>query len=167
MERLKPPDLHYLSAAVGWLELGCLADAQAELELVSPEHLRHPDVLEVKWLILAKEQQWAAASDVAHKLILEAPERASGWLHQAYAVRRAPEGGLAKAREALLPAAEKFPEEPIVFYNLSCYACQLGQLEEARRWFDKALVSGDKPRLKLMALDDPDLELLWEEIRKL
>jgi Tfp pilus assembly protein PilF len=121
----------------------------------------------VRWEILAKEKQWEAALDVARKLLSHAPERASAWLHHAYALRRVPDGGLDKAWEALKPAADKHPGEPIIFYNLSCYACQMRQLDEARRWFRRALKVGGKETIKVMALADEDLEPLWEEIRQL
>ncbi len=109
--------------------------------------------------------QGEAAWDVARKLIIRAPDRASGWLNRAYALRRSPEGGLSKAWDALLPAAEKFPDEPTVFYNLSCYACQLEQMENARKWFKKALKKGNKEKLKRDALADADLKPLWAEIK--
>ena len=94
---LEPPDLHYLNAAIGWLALGSRADALAELDQISPEQQQDPDVLEVRWEILAKEKQWDAALDVARKLLSHAPERASSWLHHAYALRRAPDSPAARA----------------------------------------------------------------------
>jgi len=167
MQPLESPDSHHANAAMGWLELGNRAEAQAELDQVSAANLRHPDVLEVRWALLAQEQQWEAALDVATKLLLRAPERPTGWLHRAYSLRRTPEGGLAKAWDALLPAAEKFPGEPTVFYNLSCYACQMQQLDTARQWFKRALKAGSREHIKRMALADADLEPLWEEIREM
>ncbi len=56
----------------------------------------------------------------------------AGWLHRAYALRRVANGGLPQAWDALLPAAEKFPGEPVIAYNLSCYACQMQQLDASR-----------------------------------
>jgi Flp pilus assembly protein TadD len=167
MEPLGPPDSHYLKAAIGWLELGCRGDALAELEQISPDSQSHPAVLEMRWMILAQDKQWEAALDVAQKLLSCAPDCASGWLNRAYALRRAPQGGLEKAWEALRPAAEKFPKEPVVFYNLSCYACQMDRLDEARQWFQRALKAGKKNKIKLMALADADLKPLWEEIKNL
>lgn len=167
MQPLEPPDLHFLNAALGWLALGCRADAQAELNQIAAEHQTHPDVLEVRWEILAKDKQWKAALDVARKLLSHAPERASAWLHHAYALRRVPEGGLDKAWEALRPAAEKHPGEPIIFYNLSCYACQMQKLDAARHWFRRALKIGGREPIKRMALADEDLAPLWDEIRQL
>jgi len=35
VQRLGQPDSHHLDAAVGWLGLGCVAEARAELDLIS------------------------------------------------------------------------------------------------------------------------------------
>ena len=75
-------------------------------------------------------------------------------------------GGLAAAQEVLRPAFERFPAEAIIPYNLACYACQAGQLDEARRWLDHAFQRGKPDPIKRMALADPDLRPLWEELKK-
>ncbi|MBI2946193.1 MAG: tetratricopeptide repeat protein [Verrucomicrobia bacterium] len=165
MTKLEPPDTHFLSAAIGWIELGDCNEARAELARIAPAFQNHPDVLQVNWLIAASEQNWKVALDVARTLIQTQPDRSSGWLHQAYALRRVQDGGLQAAWEALLPVADQFPEEPTIPYNLSCYACQLGRLEDARTWLRRALDRGDRSGIKLMALSDPDLKPLWTEIK--
>ncbi len=167
VRRLEMPDAHYWSAAVGWLELGNLAEAQAELDHISAVARNHPDVLEVRWLICAEQQRWAEGLDIARALLAAAPKRASGWLHQAYALRRIPQGSVQQAWEALLPAYEKFPKEPTIAYNLACYACQMDQQDTARTWFKRALAIGGKERIITMALADSDLQPLWEEIKQL
>src|SRR5436309_14389088 len=167
MQRLEPSDIHCLSAAIGWLELGNTTEAGAELALVDSRHKGHPDVLEVRWLLCAQERRWGEALQIARALVQSAPDRSSGWLHQAYALRRVPEGSDKKAWEALLPAFDKFPKEPTISYNLSCYACQMQQLDAARVWLKRAAVIGGKEKIKRMALQDPDLEPLWNEIRQL
>jgi len=164
---LEPPDSHHLNAAEGWLGLSQRDEAMIELQKISSENQRHPDVLEVRWAIYAEEREWNAAIEVARRLMQRAPERASGWLNHAYAVRRAPGGGLEKAWEALRPAAGKFPKEPTVAFNLACYACQLGQTEEAREWLLRAFKAGNKDKIKELAMSDDDLRPMWEEIRKL
>ena len=165
MQKLESPDTHHLSAAIGWLELGNLVEAKAELNSIDPARQSHPDVLEVRWLICAEDQNWIAGLEAARALVRQAPQRCSGWLHQAYALRRIPEGNVKQAWQALLPAFDKFPKEPIICYNLSCYACQMQQLEAARTWFKRAMFIGGKERMKRMALQDSDLEPLWGEIR--
>lgn len=167
MRQLEAPDLHLLQAAQGWLGLGSLRDALTELDGISAENQRHPGVLELRWIIHIQQENWDAALAAARDLLAEEPGSANSWLHHAYALRRATEGGLAEARAALEPALEKFPKEPVISYNLSCYACQMQDLEVARKWFQRALKVGKKKEIKTMALADPDLEPLWEEIRQL
>jgi hypothetical protein len=160
------PDSHYLLHAIGWLELGNPSEAKLELSHLKPELQSHPDVLELRWVISAEDKNWAEGLDVARALLKAAPDRPSGWLHQAYAVRRVPGGGLAQAWDALLPASEKFPEIEMIAYNLSCYACQMNQLDAARHWFEKASSLGDKAAIRERALQDSDLEPLWDEIKQ-
>lgn len=167
MQSLEPPDSHFLSAAIGWLELGNLAEAKTELAQIQPEQQRHPDVLEVRWAIAQTEGDWAAGLEAARALVEAAPDQASGWLHRAYALRRVAAGGLQPAWDALLPAAEKFPDEPTIPYNLACYATQMQDLEQARQWLQRAIAAGGKELIQEMALQDDDLAPLWAEIRQL
>lgn len=167
MKRLEVTDARTLQAAQGWLELGLPAEAWVELEAMPPALQKHPAVLNTRWLICAAQKNWDVAVAVAEDLIAHAPEDANGWLHRAYALRRARGGGLAQAQAALLPAADKFPDESVIPYNLSCYACQMAQIEEARAWLQRAMKVGKKSEIKSMALTDADLQPLWDEIRKL
>lgn len=161
---LAPPDTHFLNAAHGWLSLGNPHEALAELDGLRPEIHGHPVVLELRWIVFAEMRDWPAALLTARALAEAAPERPSTWLHLAYALRRVPEGGVDAAQAVLTPAFERFPEEPIIPYNLACYACQSGRVEEARHWLDHAFQRGDRERLKRMALADDDLRPLWDEL---
>src|ERR1041385_710313 len=167
MNQLEPPELFFVSAAYGWLGLGNVAEAKAELANIGASYRTHPDVLELRWDICVQEQHWIEGLQIARELLLYAPDRSSGWLHQAYALRRIPEGSVRKAWTALLPAFDKFPKESIIPYNLSCYACQLQLLDAARVWLKRAAVLGGKDRIKQLALNAPDLEPLWPEIKHL
>ncbi len=162
-----PPDSFYLEAASGWLGLGCAQDAREELARIAPEFQEHPAVLEVRWTLSAHEKKWAEALAIADREMVADLTSPAGWLHRAYALRRAPAGGLRPAREALLPAAEMFPEEPVIPYNLACYACQLERLEEARVWLRQAMRIGEKKAIQQMALADEDLKPLWPEVIEL
>ena len=167
MQKLQPPDTHHFSAAVGWLELGNVAEARADLARISPAQQEQPNVLELRWMVAAEQKQWEEELQIAQALVRQAPQRSSGWLHQAYALRRIPGGSVQKAWEALLPAAGRFPRELTVPFNLACYACQLRQLDAARDWLKRAVAVGGSEKVKQMALKDRDLEPLWEEIRQL
>ena len=166
MQPLEPPDSHYLSAAIGWLGLGNHREAKAELASISTAGQNHPDVLEARWAIYSQEKDWDPALQVARALVERAPERAAGWILQAYALRRSRNGGLEQAWEALRPAVDRFPRQPIIPFNLACYSCQMHRLEEARSWLARAAQIGGQAGIQQMALAEPDLQALWEEIRQ-
>jgi hypothetical protein len=70
----------------------------------------------------------------------------------------------------LLPVADEFPAEPMIPFSLSCYTCQLGRLNDARAWLQRAFavasLTGAKKRFKHMALEEPDLQPLWQRTSK-
>ena len=167
MKPLDTPDIHHVRAAEGWLELGDDAEALRELENISSTEKDHPVVLELRFQILAKRSEWDACRGIAEMITQQLPDFAGGWLHLAYATRRATGGSDQAAFDVLEPAAEKFSDEPTIPYNLACYVCQLGKLSEAREWLKRAFAIGDKKQIKLMALHDADLKPLWEEIPKM
>lgn len=166
MKPLLTPDAHHYNAAVGWLELGNRIEARAEMALISQENYQHPLVLNLRWSLDAEEKKWDAALVTAQEIIAVSPDDAAGWLHCAYALRRAKSGGLEKALAFLEPAADMFPNEPVIPFNLACYACQLNQLDEARQWLKRAFKIGGEEDIRFMALADDDLKPLWAELKK-
>jgi hypothetical protein len=62
---------------------------------------------------------------------------------------------------------DKFSTNATMRYNLACYECQLGDLDQARAWLEKAYRLGERAEMQAMALEDPDLKPLWEEIRRM
>jgi tetratricopeptide (TPR) repeat protein len=166
MPQLEPPDNFALSAALGWLELGNPTEALAELDRVTQANRSHSDVLELRWTAFAELKQWDRALLAASEMVGVHPDKASGWLHRAYALRRVAQGGLVQAWEALLPAADRFQQEVIIPFNLACYACQLQRVEEARIWLRRAMSVGGDTKVRRMALNDDDLKALWTEIRE-
>jgi Flp pilus assembly protein TadD len=162
--KLEPPDSHYLNAATGWIELGNPAEAQHELERLSEEARRLPEVLEVQWNLHALARKWEAALRVAERLVAEAPESCSGWIDRSYSLHELKRTG--EAREKLLPAAARFPQVSTIPYNLACYDCQLGDLAKARQWLALAMNLGRREVVLAMALKDPDLKPLWRDLTK-
>ncbi len=160
-----PNDLH-LQAAQGWLELGNHIEADAELDNITATLRSHPDVLELRWQIYARAKKWEACVDIASAITKLAPDRPVGWIHRSYALHE-----LKRTQEALdnlIPVLAKFPREHLMRYNLACYTCQLGRLEDAKVWLELAFkIAGNPAKVKLMALDDPDLEPLWKNIGKI
>lgn len=166
MELLFAPDSHRFNAAMGWFELGNRKEARAELDSITPENRLHPLVLELRWSLDADEKNWDAALATARDIVAVTPDEAAGWLHCAYALRRANGGGLDKALAFLEPVANRFPDEPVIAFNLACYACQLNQLDEARHWLKRASEVGGEKEMRTMALADDDLKPLWAEVEK-
>jgi predicted Zn-dependent protease len=162
MKPLEPHDLRYLAAAQGWLELGNHLEADEKLENITAEQRAHPAVLEIRWQIYAKAGKWEGALDIASALVQLVPESALGWVHRSFSLhelKRAEE-----ARDNLLRVVDKFPKDATMRYNLACYKCQLGRLDQARAWLEKSFEIGDARKMKLAALEAPDLEPLWKEI---
>jgi predicted Zn-dependent protease len=159
---VEPPDVHFLNAAQGWLELGNPAEASQELGLISPAFQGHPDVLEVKWDINAKQSQWEIAFETACDLLQAAPNRSSGWIQRSFALHELKR--TAEAYEMLLPAITRFGAVHIIPYNLACYCCQLDRLDEARQWLGGAIEIAGLTRIQKMSMQDLDLAPLWSEI---
>ena len=162
LAQLQHPDPMHLEAAAGWIQLGDYHSANDELEKIRAEWRAHPDVLDLRWLIYSHHEQWDACLDIASAIVKIASDRVWGWVHKAYALRRATGGGIEKAKPVLLEAAKLFPDDDIIQYNLACYCAQLGQLNTAQEYLDKSYELGDAKQIKLMALDDDDLKPLWD-----
>jgi tetratricopeptide (TPR) repeat protein len=69
---------------------------------------------------------------------------------------------LEAARIILVNAVERLPDIAIFHYNLACYECLLGNLETAKARLQHAFKL--EPRYRLQALEDEDLQLLWNSI---
>lgn len=162
MEGLTYPDLHHARAADGWLDLGVADAAQAELEHLSAAANSVPEVLDLYWRLCTARLDWEGALSIAEKIVALAPQNANGWIHRSYALhelRRTLE-----AQDTLLVAAALFPDQSVIPYNLACYACQLGDLDSARRWLRRTLKLKGIANLRELALDDPDLAPLRSEL---
>jgi predicted Zn-dependent protease len=161
---LEPPDSLHFQAAQGWLELGDHVEANAELQKISQCRQWHPDVLNLRWEICAAAQSWRAALETARSLIRLDAEEPLGWIHRAYALHKLKR--TTEARDTLLLVAPNFPISATLRYNLARYECQLGHLEEAKKWLAEAFHVGLAKKMRLAAPHDPDLEPLWKEIGK-
>jgi hypothetical protein len=156
---INPPDLHYFRAAQGWLELGNLYEANAELENIAPEMRLHPDVLEVQWHICARQNQWPACVVIGSILVRVAPERSDSWIHHTFALHCL--GRSKEALDILVPVAVRFFDVWHVPYNLSCYCTAIGRFDDAQGWLKIAL-SIDEKSAQEACINDPDLQPLWD-----
>jgi len=142
-----------LSHARGYLDLGMVAEAEAELALIPTSEGGGLDVLALRIAVLQERCDWPALRAAAGEFARRAPTEAAAWVTWAYATRRAE--SLAAAEQILLAAERQHPDEPTIQFNLGCYACQRGALAEARRRVKRA-VALDK-KFAAAAQTDPDL----------
>ena len=159
MKPLVPPDAHHLLSAQGWLELGNHLEADAELDKLAPENRVHPDVLEIRWQIYAKEKRWQACVDIGNAIMTADPYRSSGWIHHSFALHE-----LNRTEEAymhLATVADDYPDDWHIPYNLACYCSRLGRFDDAKEWFKKAILLDEKTVQK-KGIDDPDLKPMWD-----
>jgi len=157
--KFTPSDLQHLKAAQGWIQLAVWDAANEELESIKPQLRAHPYVLKVRFGVYLAAKHFELAIAAADALVRFRPEEPEGWIQRSFALHEVER--TAEAQEKLRPAAEKFPKEWQICYNLACYACQLGEMDEARALLERAFTLGDAKQVKLMALDDPDLSPLF------
>lgn len=148
-----------LEAALGYLALGMHQDAWDELESLPPELRADDHVLDLRISIYQGLGKWEPARVLAESLAKRFPENPHWWIQWAFSLRR--EKSVEAARAVLLEAAAVHPDEALIPYNLACYACVLGQIEAAHKLLTVAF-SMDV-MLKRVALDDPDLDLIFGE----
>lgn len=149
-----------LEAALGYLELGLLDEAMAELEGIALEHRTAPETLSV-WLgVYHAAEKWTEMQEVARHLVQTQPQDAQWWISLAFATRRAE--CLEAAQSILLEAEKAHPDEPIIQFNLGCYACQLGDTGAAQRRIRRAIELDGHCRA--LALADPDLAPMRESL---
>lgn len=165
MSAVEPPDSHYLSAASGWIDLGLPQEARHELARITPTLRLHPAVLAVEWDLHAHVGDWEAALHVALRLLEVDPSRPEPWIHRAYALHELRRTG--EARDALVPALTRFPAVGLIPYNLACYACQMGELDQARAFLRQAITLDGRDTVLARARKDADLIALRPELELL
>jgi tetratricopeptide (TPR) repeat protein len=161
MSSLTPPDSFYLESAKGWYLLGNLKEANAELDRLPAPVRLHPDVLEVRFAIYSRSRKWDACMDIAGALLGMAPERPTAWINSATVLHALNE--TRAAWDTLYNVMERFPKMPLIPYNLACYACVLGRIDESLKMLERAVGIGGK-EMQEMAQEDPDLKPIWSYI---
>ena len=145
-----------LSHAHGYLELGMVAEAAAELDQIATADADRIEVLALRLAVLHEQRDWPSVRALAADLVRRGVADAGVWVTWAYATRRA--DSIEAAEKILLTAEQQHPGDPTIQFNLGCYACQRGELREARRRIDRAIELD--PKFKALAANDPDLEPL-------
>ena len=152
----------HLAHTRGYLELGMVEEAAAELDRISELSASEFDVRVLRVLVLQEQKKWVRLVPLAAGLAREKPDDAGWWIMWAYATRRA--ASLPAAEKILLEAETYHPKEATIQFNLGCYACQRGDLASARKRVDRAIALDSHYRDA--AETDPDLAALRESEAK-
>jgi len=151
------PEKH-LAYAVGYMDLSLYAEAAAELAQLTPEILATAPALNLCMELAMAKSQWNEVLSFAEALVSLDAKKERAWVAWAYALRelkRTPE-----AQEILLAGRRMIARPTIlVDYNLACYACLLGELDDARALL--AEVFARDKSWREMAKEDADLAALF------
>jgi len=143
----------HLIAALGYHELGMHQDGMDELNRISSnDRLRH-EVIGIQLSMLQAMGEWERGALVAREAVSKFPDAGDLYLAGAYCIRRSE--GLEAAFEFLKQGATCLSDEPCYWFNLGCYHCQLGWLEDARDCVERAIGLDEKYRR--LAEEDEDL----------
>lgn len=155
------PDERHLQAAIGFLELGMPLDANDEVEAIEPARKTLSEVLAVRVEVFRALSKWQLMEVVARQLAFQQPDEPQNFISLAFATRRAI--GVQEALAVLARVANRFPACATILYNLACYAAVLGHLDVARNRLAEATKL--ESAFRKMALNDPDLSALHDELR--
>ena len=161
MDPLEPPASHHVKAAFGWIELGNVSEALAELDRIPVDMQSLPAVQASRLDCHIAGEKWNEAATLAKVLCDQYSKEAGFWLHNAYATRRCEGGSIEAAYELLAPCVDLFPDEWLIAYNVACYLCRMDRLEEATVMLEIARAVGGE-QVDELAKDDEDLMPLRE-----
>jgi Tfp pilus assembly protein PilF len=125
-----------LNAALGYLGLGMPQDAWNELEDIDAKDRARPDVLKVRVEVCRALESWEMMAEVSNHLRKIEPDEVEHPLNMAHATRRFKSES--EAADILSLALRRYYDDALVRYNLACYWCVMGRVEEAREMLEMA-----------------------------
>lgn len=150
-----------LQYASGYLDLGMNKEAAQELDAVEDREQFPGEYLSLRIRLYLGTKKWNRMELAAKRLSELEPENPYGWVNWAYALR---ERNQVKEAMCVAEAGLEFvPEEAVLWFNFACYCSLLGEVEDASLHLDEA-VRLDKA-FEAEAVNDPDLDNLWQWIR--
>jgi tetratricopeptide (TPR) repeat protein len=118
------------------------------------------EVVVTRLVILQSMERWDKAAEIAIGAVRAYPDCPDLYLIGAYAIRRHED-----VRAAFLFLQEGcrcLVEVANYWFNRGCYHCQLGEMDDAKMCVKKS-IELDRG-FQQLALDDEDLEPLWDEL---
>ena len=149
-----------LLSAQGYLELGMVEDALAELSFIGISGLNDPDIIELRLHILMQGRKWNEAIAAAEELLRIKNDALPAYIHGAFALHET--GRTAEARDLLLKGPSLLRKDPTFHYNIGCYEAVLGNREAALQSLRQSFAM-DKT-FRDFAQRDPDLVRIVGEL---
>jgi tetratricopeptide (TPR) repeat protein len=143
-----------LSAAQGYLELEMPAEALQELDALPAEISAHPEILQLRLIVLMRLQDWARGLELCAELRERFPQLTVGYIHGAFCLHEL--GRTAEAKALLLSGPAALLREATYHYNLGCYEAVLGNIEEAQQYLRASFAMDHN--FRAIARRDPDLQ---------
>jgi tetratricopeptide (TPR) repeat protein len=148
-----------LLSAQGYLELGMVEEALAELSQLETSFYSDPDIVELRLHILMQGERWRDALAAAQDLLRLHQDALPGYIHGAFALHEL--GRTAEARDLLMKAPEILRQDPTFHYNIGCYEAVLGNRDAAIESLKKSFSMNES--FRDFAQNDPDLRHLANE----
>jgi len=164
MARLDDSDRLHLEAAQGWLGMSDWREANNELDRITPTMRTHPSVLRTRILVCIAAEHWDVMHEIAQALVVKLPYDALMCIYAAMALDRM--NRTKDAYNLLESFVKRFPNHAQLHYDLACYACKIGMLQEAKSSLERAIDVSEKD-IHQQALDDPALEQLWAKFSEI
>ena len=145
-----------LQVVHGYYELGMNEDAWNEFREVEKKFPATPAIIQMKLLLLIKDEEWDDALSISEELRCMEPQNGAGFIHGAYCLHELSRTG--DALDLLEKAPESVRREAIYHYNKGCYQAAIGDIETARSCLqksfdlDKSLVEVARKAPDLVAL---------------
>lgn len=149
-----------IRSAEGYFELGMFEDALAVISSLPEVYRRTPPLLSIAGHCQLALKQWKPALETFRQLTAVAPLNPDGYLHAAFCLHEL--GRTSEAKETLLSASTILKGTPLFYYNLACYECRLGHLNDAKELLQQAISM--ESRFQTSWLHDPDLAQLRDKL---
>jgi hypothetical protein len=145
----------------GYVYLKMFEDANDVLEGLPTNLITHPTVLLARLELLMEVKMWREGVLLGQSLCNVWPSELEFWFRTAYCQHEMKH--TQQAKDTLLRAPPAMRETATFHFNLACYETQLGNLEEGKRLLFIAIEKNKE--FQQDALDDPDLEPMWDSLR--
>ena len=150
-----------LQYANGYLDLGMVKDAKAELDLIDEKDRSNSEVLSMRVRLFSETRNWKKLITLSKQLVELDSDVAFGWVHWAYALRELER--IEEAKDVAIRGLGSSPREAVLWFNLACYCSLLGEVEDSSNHLNKAIAL--EKSFEAESVDDPDLDNLWAWIR--